>query len=154
MQVHWQNSHIRKSIACSKCQAKGAYGTGDIVQVLEGDMGFGLSTGTGSGIYQSLGTRVGLAKMKTMVMQLMLEVFWQCTILQGCAVRKIEGGPRVCACEIPDAQKIISMKKLGFSGCLGAKVRCQRPVGTVIAQTCSLFLVQKLWVIKLLLCFY
>ena len=38
-------------------------------------MGFGLSTGTGSGIYQSLGTRVGLAKMKTMVMQLMLEVF-------------------------------------------------------------------------------
>ena len=42
---------------------------------LLGDMGFGFVTRTGSGIDQNLGTGAGLAKVKTMVMQFMLEVF-------------------------------------------------------------------------------
>ena len=42
---------------------------------LLGDMGFGFATRTGSGIDQTLGTGAGLAKVKTMVMQFMLEVY-------------------------------------------------------------------------------
>ena len=41
---------------------------------LLGDMGFGFATRTGSGIDQNLGTGAGLAKVKTMVIQFMLEV--------------------------------------------------------------------------------
>jgi len=40
---------------------------------LLGDMGFGFATGMGSGIHQNLGRTAGLAKIKTMVMQFMLE---------------------------------------------------------------------------------
>ena len=50
-------------------------------------------------------------------------------------------------------RKLFLWKKLRFSGCPGAKVRRQRPLGAVRAQTCSLFLARKLWVIKSLWCF-
>ena len=39
-------------------------------------------------------------------------------------------------CEIQDAQFMISIGKLRFSSCLGAKVRCQGPPGTAKAQLC------------------
>ena len=66
MQDHRQNSHVRQSIACSKCQAKGAYaGSGDIIspdpgrvfqnvvwdlETFYGDTGFGFATGVGVGV--------------------------------------------------------------------------------------------------------
>ena len=95
-------------------------------------MRFGFATRTWSGIDQNLGTGAGLAKVKTMVMQFMLEVYWRCTILQGCARRKIEGlsqGSVPVKSRVP--RKLFLWKKLRFSGCPGAKVRRQRPLGAV-----------------------
>lgn len=42
---------------------------------LFGDMRFGFATSAGSGIHQNLGTGAGLAKIKTMMLQFMLEAF-------------------------------------------------------------------------------
>ena len=66
--------------------------------------------------------RAGLAKIKTMVMQFMLDVFGLCTIHQGCArLRKIEGGPKARTCEIQGARKITSMKKAKIFWSPGSK---------------------------------
>ena len=43
-------------------------------------------------------------------------------LLQGCALRKIEGSPALWTCEIQCAQQMISMKKQRFSSCLTTKV--------------------------------
>ena len=58
-------------------------------------------------------------------------------VQQGCALRKIEGSPVLCTCEIQCAQHMISMKKLRFSSPPRTKVRCHGPPGSVRPQPCT-----------------
>ena len=58
-------------------------------------------------------------------------------LVQGCALRKIEGSPVLWTCKIQGAQHMICMKNLRFSSRPRAKVRCQGPPGFARAQPCS-----------------
>ena len=61
----------------------------------------------------------------------------QTNMLQGCALRKIEGSPVLWNCKIYGAQHMICMKNLRFSCRPRSKVRRQGPLGSARAQPCA-----------------
>lgn len=54
--------------------------------------------------------------------------------LQGCELRKWNGAR--CSGPVKGAKRRISMKKLRFLSCLGAKVKGQGPLGPAGVQPC------------------
>ena len=57
-------------------------------------------------------------------------------VAQGCALRKIEGGPVLGSCKIKGTQHMICMQNLRFSSCPRAKVKRQGPPVSARAQRC------------------
>ena len=54
-------------------------------------------------------------------------------LVQGCAIRKIEGTPVLCTCKIQDAQHVICMKNMRFSQ--SPKSKSQAPGATGLCQS-------------------